>query len=1238
MTQAARRRVWVLFGVVVGLMACSPTLIYPEAAVIDCATRADCPEGMICNPNSHRCMTSENPDTQIPALLPPTTVTPAVASLGSEVVVTFTVSETLPVPPTVTFFVAGQAHELTYTSDTGGSQPTFTFGYQPRGDELQGQPLPLRIDMADAFENRFAGELLASVSFDFVSPLVTEPTLRLTPPAGSPLFAADALMAQDLISDLHHATIGTDLRVLFSLSEEVAETSVLVRLSHGSDHYPMTLRGRVGNAFVMGAVVTAAISDAEYDLEIAATDAAGNIGTDIHVAAVTVDTTPPVAPNVAVPGLVSYERTPYGSQATAGTRQFQVVGGADSVEAAAFVLALGGVSANSPVIGATQASVTGDFNLSLPPLDRKTVSLLAVDAAGNAATPAGVRDVRWVGTLGKKIVGSSLENPNRFLVTPRLLATWAQPGAAEVDASAGIDRVECDGGCPADAAVTTVGLGSWRPASTLGDGYAFRPKAGMAVTYDPNTGAILAFGGTDADAPYDYYDVTWAYDGTTWHQVDPPLTGTPPASRPTPRVGAAMVYDENLHRVILFGGAYLTGGAACAGASSFTCNDLWSWDGQQWSPLTATGTPPTHRAYAGIVFDRSRQRTVLHGGRMLLTYRADTVELNCATTPCQWSVAYTSGNPTPARAMQALAYDENNSQIAMFGGVGEAPPCYDAACGDLWQRRGTIWTQVASNTNLYRRGHALVFDAARGELVAFGVDPLFGSQQVADTCGRPWRFDWTSATFDCPASVAAFGTRDVAERPYSYSVYLPREQHMVVFGAQQDGFLHTWDGGARARPAQILELALGVETGADASALVAQFDFHPAAAPVEPGYLSDVGAAYGEQEGFTYGWRDTGRSYSCFGGDGPVIFDANSAASPSQLWDTTFQMVTLAQQASVDCAWELALENGTYLVAVVVGRGPGGTVVAGPQPGTYTLTIEDQTISGVTTADELLQERTVVVTVNDGKLTLLGGDPSGPGSSPTVLAAVTVLRPTFLQEVAVRFDAGGTSSNYDAGQTLTLYAQGGCAGASGATLVFDSDVAPTLPTMLDSLARLVDLNPNRRWEFSVQARDGNAYSGTLSQWSLALNGGTPIVRTPNAVLAAGQGYADAVDLSQATLPAISRVVVTATIANTSYPFCSNGVTMRLFVSPVAGATSDGVALLGFAEQGWESLAQSDASSHAPQSVVWTSHDAVDASRFVYGAARTMRFAVAPLGVNGMLVPGAMVTTDYAEVEIRYRLP
>lgn len=107
-------------------------------------------------------------------------------------------------------------------------------------------------------------------------------------------------------------------------------------------------------------------------------------------------------------------------------------------------------------------------------------------------------------------------------------------------------------------------------------------------------GSLLVFGG------YQGLSValgdTWRLQAGQWQQMQVP--------GPSPRYGHAMASDPVRGKVVLFGGT---------NSSGVVHADLWEWDGSAWNLQQPAGAVPGAMAYAGMAFDPSVGRVVLHG-------------------------------------------------------------------------------------------------------------------------------------------------------------------------------------------------------------------------------------------------------------------------------------------------------------------------------------------------------------------------------------------------------------------------------------------------------------------------------------------------------------------------------------------------------------------------------------------------------------------------------------------------
>lgn len=104
------------------------------------------------------------------------------------------------------------------------------------------------------------------------------------------------------------------------------------------------------------------------------------------------------------------------------------------------------------------------------------------------------------------------------------------------------------------------------------------------MAYDAVTRSIVLFGG-DNGAGVDYSD-TWVWNGVTWIQRSP-------AAAPAARQCAGVAYDDQLGKVVLFGGF--------AGYWWNSLEDTWTWNGANWAQANPATVPP-NRYSAGMTY------------------------------------------------------------------------------------------------------------------------------------------------------------------------------------------------------------------------------------------------------------------------------------------------------------------------------------------------------------------------------------------------------------------------------------------------------------------------------------------------------------------------------------------------------------------------------------------------------------------------------------------------------------
>jgi len=290
--------------------------------------------------------------------------------------------------------------------------------------------------------------------------------------------------------------------------------------------------------------------------------------------------------------------------------------------------------------------------------------------------------------------------------------------------------------------------GQWSagPAAPAG----LRPRGGAAMAYDPDIGRVVLFGGTDDTWPPHLTD-TWFYDGSSWQQ------GPAAPADLTAREGAQMVYDPDIHALVMFGGT---------GVEPYP--ETWLFDGSSWraGPATPSGMSP--RIYFGMAYDPVLHRVVVAGGDGGFDV---------------WMFDGTAWTPGPAlpsalgpKERFRMDYDPQLGGEVTFSGLGPG-----MASKGLWiLRNGSNWVNVPGSTVLTwapRRvdGGTLWYPPADALIVFSGIED--GNNGVAGYSDT-WLF------------------RDVAPQPDSVTIG-PVDPTVgqgvtLTLGPTVAGYLRTW--------------------------------------------------------------------------------------------------------------------------------------------------------------------------------------------------------------------------------------------------------------------------------------------------------------------------------------------------------------------------------------------------------------------------------------------------------------
>jgi len=226
---------------------------------------------------------------------------------------------------------------------------------------------------------------------------------------------------------------------------------------------------------------------------------------------------------------------------------------------------------------------------------------------------------------------------------------------------------------------------------------------GYLLVYDQKNNQLVRFGGEVY--PYTLYAETWVYDFATanWSQKTP-------AHSPSARSGCAGFWDATNEVVVLFGGR---------DGNWTNANDLWTWDGTDWTQQIADGAGgnPSTRSYTVLASHSSLDYAILYGGwcgndppsppyEVDETWRLD----------CDGGYAWTEQSAPSAPGVRydhAMVYHQEYGEFILAGGQSQAAGWLD----DTWVLTpGGTWTQIGSDGGFGEYPRA-VYDSTSGMLL-----------------------------------------------------------------------------------------------------------------------------------------------------------------------------------------------------------------------------------------------------------------------------------------------------------------------------------------------------------------------------------------------------------------------------------------------------------------------------------------------------------------------------------------
>ena len=225
---------------------------------------------------------------------------------------------------------------------------------------------------------------------------------------------------------------------------------------------------------------------------------------------------------------------------------------------------------------------------------------------------------------------------------------------------------------------------------------------GHVAVFDDKRGQLVLFSG---QSPAGFFNDTWLFDTQTQRWTE----ATPSGAKPTPRYGSCAGYDPTGDVM------YISHGFT--GAGRF--DDTWAFDlaGARWAELSPQSGRPIKRCLHRCGYDSQSESFYLFGGQ------SNTVPIlgdlwRFDSEAREWTETSSNGEAPSPRFFSALAVDEAEQRLLLFGGLSS-----QGLAEDLWAFAPTSgWTPLDAGrpSPEARSSHAAALDTRGRALYVFG--------------------------------------------------------------------------------------------------------------------------------------------------------------------------------------------------------------------------------------------------------------------------------------------------------------------------------------------------------------------------------------------------------------------------------------------------------------------------------------------------------------------------------------